>query len=212
MVAHVPVIFDIVGSRTLTDRAATQEHIIETFETIDAQITPIRPLWATVGDEFQAVYRTISDAIQATSLVHLLLTSGAELRCGIGHGEITQLPDPAGRGIDDGEGWYQARDALEELAERQGHGFPWLRTWATLSSAAKADESLIRSHLTMRDHVINRLKAKEKRITAGWLLGHTQKELSRVEKVSQSAISQTLRTSGGAALAHAHLILTEGDA
>lgn len=91
----------------------------------------------------------------------------------------------------------------------QSHGYPWIRTWITLANDDPTQASL-RAHLTTREHIINRMKAMESRITASTLMGITQVEIARAEKVSQSAVSQKLDLSGGSALLYAERSLTGG--
>ena len=170
-----------------------------------------RSLWATVGDEFQVVYGELSEAIRATAIARLMSTPEADLRFGIGYGEVRTLARGALGPIDDGSGWYRARLALQEVERMQAHGYPWLRTWAALSDEDSTEQSVTRAHLTARDHIIGRMKAKEKRIAASWLSGANQKEIAREEKISQPAVSQKLEVSGGAVLAHAHDVLLGGE-
>lgn len=210
MAPVAPVIIDIVGSRHLEDREAAQAQIREAFGRVERRVAPVRSLWATVGDEFQIVYSTVADAVRATAIVRLLADGEFDCRFGIGYGSIRTIEEGEFGPIDDGEGWYRARLALEEAERMQSHGHPWLRTWATLidEGRTESEQSVTRAHLTTRDHIISRMKAKECRIAAAWLLGSTQKQIASEEKVSQAAVSQKLEISGGTALAHADYLLT----
>ena len=64
------------------------------------------------------------------------------------------------------------------------------------------------SLLSLRDHAILKLSARHRRITASLLLGKTQVEIARVEKLSQQAISDFARGSG-AGLIQSSLIIAE---
>lgn len=176
---------------------------------VDQHIPPVRPLWATVGDEFQVVYDGLGEALRATALVRLVGAGRFDCRFGVGLGAIRTLEEGERGPIEDGEGWYRARQALDEAAQLQAHGHPWLRTWATLADSDPRG-SLVHSYLTTREHIIARLKAKESRITAASLMGTAQVDIARAEKMSQSAVSQRLRTSGGTALLHADRALLGG--
>lgn len=206
MVVVAPVIIDLVGSRHVEDRKAVQAQMREVFMRVDSIVAPVHPLWATVGDEFQVVYSNAPDALQATAAIRLLSSGKFDCRFGIGQGEIRTIEEGELGPIDEGEGWYRARLALEEAERMQSHGYPWLRTWAAFTEEGREDlnQTLARAHLTTRDHIISRMKAKESRIAAAWLLGVTQKEIAREEKISQAAVSQKLEVSGGAALAQAN--------
>lgn len=208
MEAAVPVVLDIVGSRDLPDRAHTQRQIHKAFEKIADRTHPLVPMWATVGDEFQVVYATIRDAIRATALVRLLAGDEFDVRFGIGRGAISTIEQGSAGPIEDGEGWYRAREALEQCTKLQAHGQPWLRTWAQ-GLASEEAVILLQGYLTMRDHVIGRMKAREKRIAAAWLMGASQEEIARQEKLSQPAVSMALAKSGGSSIIHAEKIFQE---
>lgn len=202
MSAVAPLILDIVDSRDLTNRSDAQDAIREVFTQVDRHVPPARDLWATVGDEFQAIYHSAPDALRATALVRLLSGGRFDCRFGIGVGSVRTIEQGELGPIDDGEGWYRARLALEEVERMQSHGNPWMRTWITLADGDPAQAPL-RSYLLTREHIINRMKAMESRIAANSLIGAAQVEIARAEKISQAAVSQKLSVSGGAALIHA---------
>ena len=80
----VGIIADIVGSREMTDRAAGQRAMTEAFAEAEAAVPPVRPAWATVGDEFQLVVATWQDALRITLRMQAVLPDGIQLRYGIG--------------------------------------------------------------------------------------------------------------------------------
>ena len=206
-----PVILDIVGSRRSPDRAALQAEIHAAAEEVAEAIPPLEGLWATVGDEFQVVYRTLAEALRATALMRLIGGGRFDCRYGIGVGDVRTI-DRGPRGpIEEGPGWERARRALEEVTRMQAHGSPWLRAWAVLDDGAPGLAAQVTAaYLTSREHIISRLKAREARIAAAWLAGATQTEIARAEKISQTAVSQRLQASGGAALAQAERVLLGG--
>src|SRR5690625_7164972 len=72
------------------------------------------------------------------------------------------------------------------------------------------DEALvtpITAQLFMRDHIVARMKARERQLFAALLQGSTQQEAARDEKISQAAVSQALHRSGAMALLDADDIL-----
>ena len=83
------VIADIVGSRALPDRERAQEQILAAFAAAEQDVPPLRPAWASVGDEFQALHRTWPDALRLTVRVTLALPPGLDLRFGIGLGPVS---------------------------------------------------------------------------------------------------------------------------
>src|ERR1700712_223622 len=94
------VIGDVVGSRSAADRGALHRAI--TSALADAAEVAIEPPVLTVGDEFQGVYRTVGEAIDAALSIRLALAPGVDIRFGIGWGAITVLDDATG--IQDGPG------------------------------------------------------------------------------------------------------------
>ena len=75
---RVALLVDIVDSRALADRAHAQSAILDAFQAAARDIPVAVPLWATVGDEFQAVFATAADAARATALVRLALRKAAK--------------------------------------------------------------------------------------------------------------------------------------
>jgi len=199
MSTHVAVIIDIVGSRAVADRADAHRRVLAAFEAVDKRWTPERAVYATAGDEYQAVYASASAALAAVTAAALLLGNGPELRCGIGRGEIVDFD--ATRGLSDGSAWWNARAAIDDAKRRQTTGHPDARAW--FADPGSADAPAITAFLVMRDHVMARMKARERRVAALTLLGASQAQIAADEAISQPAVSQSLRRSGASALSEA---------
>ncbi|WP_128774425.1 SatD family protein [Actinomyces oricola] len=216
MIIYYAIIADIVGSRRLPDRAGSQEGILKTFAQAGQGLHLPHPAWATVGDEFQALAASLDDALTLTLRTHLLLPEGLELRFGIGAGDATDLRSPdtdlgpdrgsqTGPGIQDGSAWWAARAAIDTLGgplarQREARTLYREAPRPGLSQQQADMELLVNSMLQLRDHVVGRMKARERRLAAGLALGYTQSRLARQEGISQSAVSQSLRRSGATAL------------
>lgn len=196
---HVAVILDIVGSRALPDRSDAHRRILETFAQVNGRWAPEREAYATAGDEYQAVYATLPDAVGAVTAAALLLGGEPDLRCGLGRGEMVDVD--AESGITDGSAWWNARAAIDEAKGRQSGGEPDVRAW--FADPGSADEAAVVAFLRMRDHVLARMKSRERRVAGLALMGASQAEIARAESVSQPAISQNLRRSGASALSEA---------
>lgn len=69
-------------------------------------------------------------------------------------------------------------------------------------------QTSVNALLSLRDHAILKLSARHRRITASLLLGKTQVEIARVEKLSQQAISDFARGTG-AGLIQSSLLIAE---
>ncbi|MDN4478528.1 SatD family protein [Demequina lignilytica] len=204
MDAVAAVIVDIVRSRELRDRAAAQDAVLAAFARAEAAAEVLRPLRATVGDEFQSVYATPADAIRVTALAALVLPDGVEVRAGIGLGEVVDVDGD----ISDGSAWWRARDAIEEAHRREDAGEGSVRSWCVGGDGE--DVSMTVAVLLLRDHVLDRMKARERRIAAALLEGDTQSAIASRESISQAAVSQAAHRSGAVALREALDGLTGG--
>jgi len=204
------LIVDIVRSRDLVDRAAAQHDIEDAFARA-AQHVPLEvPLWATVGDEFQAVAARLADAVWTAGVVRLLMPDGLDVRIGIGQGEIRDVaPGAAGVPIQDGSAWWAARAAIDEAHARADGEAPYTRTWYVASEPAPEVDALLTSQLVLRDRMIDGMTPAQRAQAGASVLGQTQAEIAAVHEVSQSAVSQSLRRSGGAAVV-ASLRLLQG--
>ena len=219
------VIADIVGSRTLTNRADAQRIFEAALERASEGLALLQAPYPTVGDEFQAVAYTLEDALLLTLRAQLLLPPQLQLRFGIGAGRIEEFASgvhrqaPArGRGaesaaLQDGSAWWAARAAINRAHDVQDSSNPFIRTWFMAHASVESEfsshcQTCINAMLSLRDHSILKLSARHRRITASLLLGKTQVEIARVEKLSQQAISDFARGTG-AGLIQSSLLIAE---
>ena len=225
MTLRYAIIADIVGSRTLTNRADAQRIFEAALERASEGLALLQAPYATVGDEFQAVAYTLEDALLLTLRAQLLLPSQLQLRFGIGAGRIEEFASgvhrqvPArGRGaesaaLQDGSAWWAARAAINRAHDVQDASNPFIRTWFMAHASVESEfsshcQTCINAMLSLRDHSILKLSARHRRITASLLLGKTQVEIARAEKLSQQAISDFARGTG-AGLIQSSLIIAE---
>ena len=215
MTLRYAVIADIVGSRTLTNRADAQRIFEAALERASEGLALLQAPYPTVGDEFQAVAYTLEDALLLTLRAQLLLPPQLQLRFGIGAGRIEEFASgvhrqaPArGRGAESA-----ARAAINRAHDVQDSSNPFIRTWFMAHASVESEfsshcQTCINAMLSLRDHSILKLSARHRRITASLLLGKTQVEIARVEKLSQQAISDFARGTG-AGLIQSSLIIAE---
>ena len=225
MTLQYAIIADIVGSRTLTNRADAQRIFEAALERASEGLALLQAPYPTVGDEFQAVAYTLEDALLLTLRAQLLLPSQLQLRFGIGAGRIEEFASgvhrqvPArGRGaesaaLQDGSAWWAARAAINRAHDVQDASNPFIRTWFMAHASVESEfsshcQTCINAMLSLRDHSILKLSARHRRITASLLLGKTQVEIARAEKLSQQAISDFARGTG-AGLIQSSLIIAE---
>lgn len=196
------VIVDIVRSRRLDDRRATQERIDAVLATINNETDPVDPLAATVGDEFQASYADLDAALYATLLVRLSMPDETDCRIGIGRGEVETVGSGLAGRLQDGPGWWRARSAIEAAHAHQNSTIPLARSWflETDDDEDSPMQRVVNGYLLARDQLIGSMSTRDRRLCRGVLDGRSQKDLAAEHGIGQSAVSQALRRSGAAAV------------
>jgi hypothetical protein len=183
------VIGDLVGSRAVPDRAAVQDALNDALDQVNRSVPVEQSFEPTVGDEYQGACATLPGAVLAALLVRLSLLPVVDARCGIGFGAVT-IHDPTRRPLlQDGPGWWAAREAIRTLDSRRDV----TRTWF-----AGPDEGRVNAFLLCRDQIIERLNDRGVRILRLALLGHPQKEIAEFEGIWPSAVSQQFSRNIGA--------------
>jgi hypothetical protein len=178
---------DIVGSRHVTDRPAAHRAVNRALR--DTAADAIDPPAFTVGDEFQGSYPTVGGAIDAALALWLAMAPEIDVRFGVGWGSVMVLD--AGAGIQDGPGWWAAREAIEWTAAAQRQpGLALVRTSFRVDGEARQDVDAINAALLCRDHLIGSLDERSIRILKGLLNNHTKKDIAATEGISASAVSQ----------------------
>ena len=176
---------DIVGSRRVADRRAAHRKLNDALR--DVAAGAIDPPAFTVGDEFQGSYPTVGMAIDAALSLRLAVAPGIDIRFGIGWGAVTVLDADAG--IQDGPGWWSAREAIEWTAAAQRQpGLALVRT--SFRGHDRADVDAINAALICRDHLLGSLDDRSIRILKGLLTNHRKKDIAAAEAISASAVSQ----------------------
>lgn len=206
----IAVTADIVGSRALADRAASQRDIDAAIvRAHDALPVARKRFEPTVGDEQQAVFATLADAVATTTLIALALPEQLSVRFGIGIGEMVEIP-AAGTTLSEGPAWWAARAAIDAVHAMAAREAPAARAW--IVAADDVDDPTVpmhNAHLLLRDRVLAEMSARQRRLTFGRMLGRTQQQLAHDEQISQSAVSQSLSSAGAAELIAAHALLGE---
>jgi hypothetical protein len=179
------LIGDVVASRSSPDRAALHRAVKSALragldDVIDAPVL-------TVGDEFQGSYCSVGAAIDATLAIRLAAEPGVDIRFGIGWGAVTVLDER----IQDGPGWWAAREGIEWVADAQRQpALATLRTAFRSAAPDGPDADAINAALMCRDQLLGSIDERSRRLLRGLLAGRTKKELAAVEGISASAVSQ----------------------
>ncbi|MCM0619095.1 SatD family protein [Nocardioides bruguierae] len=191
MSAVYTVIGDLVGSRDLPDRAAAQKAVGEVLAGVSAIVPGVQPFEATVGDEVQGAFATIGGATRAGLLARLgLLARGVDLRCGYGHGEVTVHEADRRPLLQDGPGWWSAREAVDVLGQPRRSG---QRSWYVGPDAGR-----VVGYLLVRDALVDRLTDRHREMLALAVAGRTQAEVADALGLSRSAVSQAFARGVGA--------------
>lgn len=203
------VIGDVVDSREVADRDVLHARVLAALDLVNTTLAPTTPLRITVGDEYQGVFAGIGDALHAALVLRLELLPVADLRHGIGWGGVGVLQDDPR--VEDGPGWWAARDAIEAVVERSGRpGLRALRTWfGRAQTEPGPDPHAVNAALLCRDQLITASDERSIRLLRGLLAGRTQRELAHDEEISESAVSQRTRTGGLAVVLAADAMLRE---
>ena len=187
------LIGDVVGSRQSADRAALHRRLAGVLDQLTS--TPVDPPAFTVGDEFQGRYPSVGAAIDAALGIRLAVNPDIDVRFGIGWGEVTILD--ADTGIQDGPGWWSAREAIEWTATAQQQpAFAHVRTAFRTSADDGPDPNAVNAALLCRDHLLGSMDARSLRLLRGLLEHKTKKELADMEGISASAVSQRTARDG----------------
>ena len=185
--SRATLIGDVVGSRSFVDRAGAHRLLNRALR--DVAESASDPPAFTVGDEFQGAYPTVGLAIDAALSLRLAVEPEIDVRFGLGWGAVTVLDETAG--IQDGPGWWAAREAIEWTASAQRQpGLARVRTSFRASGEARSDVEAINAALLCRDHLLGLLDDRSTRIVKALLKNRTKKDIAAAEGISPSAVSQ----------------------
>lgn len=196
----VAVLLDLVDSREIAERSAVQREIERGFAAVDAAVPALEPLHPTVGDEFQAVYASVPAALGATLQARLALPPGIDCRVGLGRGPVRVVGSGVAGDLQDGPGWWRAREAIDRAHALEDGPVPTARGWFVGSDVPDAEEAAINAYLLTRDALVGPMSDRERRLVLGTARGVPQRVLAEQESITQSAVSQALRRAGAGAL------------
>lgn len=187
---RVALLIDVVASRA-ADRSALHAAILAAADAANAAVPAVDPLYPTVGDELQGVYRSLGDALSAAFTLRLTLAPGWDVRCGLGGGEVIVVD--AARRIQDGSAWWLAREAIDWVAERSTRpGYEAVRT--AIRDERPAADPLADPTARLVDAHIARLRPAVVGTLRGLWEGLDNAAAAEREGISPSANSQRIRT------------------
>lgn len=186
----VALLVDVVASRT-GDRGALHAAVLAAAASADAGEAALDPLRPTVGDELQGVFPTLGSALRASFTLRLTLAPRWEVRFGIGGGDVIVVDE--GRGIQDGPGWWLAREAIDwvkDRARRPGYETVRTRIRDERPSAVPVADAAVR----LVDAHLARLRPGAVGTLRGMWAGLDNAQVAAREGISESANSQRVRT------------------
>jgi len=129
------------------------------------------------------------------------------VRHGIGWGSVAVLADNPR--VEDGPGWWVARDAIESVKADAGRAASrHLRTaYRRAPDAEGPDPDPVNAALMCQDQMVGSLSERSLRLLRGAFTGSTQVELAEAENISASAVSQRMRNDGLAVIVAADELL-----
>lgn len=186
----VAVLGDIVDSRR-SARRGVHNALLTALEQTNHHTRSTQPLHVTVGDELQGIYPSMGAALAATHQLRNRLFGIADLRFGIGGGEVRIIDQE--RDIQDGSAWWLAREALDETKESSTRpGFTSLRTG--IRDSRPQANPLAEPMARLADSTLARLRDGSRRSLIGLLDGLDNAEVATAEGISASANSQRVNT------------------
>lgn len=194
------LIGDVRHARRAPDREIVHQRLAVALTEVNDEFAPVTLLRITVGDEYQGGFARAHDAVRATLRLRLALAPEVEVRHGIGWGDVQVLQDDPR--VEDGPGWWVARDAIEAAAEAEGR--PGTRHRRTVFRRADGtdgpDPATLEAMLILRDELVGGLSDRSLQVLRGLLAGTTQRDLAEALGITASAVSQRVRADGLAAL------------
>jgi hypothetical protein len=195
------LIGDMVASRDAADRLGLQRQVSSVLQMID-DLVGGSPAF-TVGDEFQARFHSVGDAVEASLQLHLRTMGTIRLRIGIGWGELIAEDPERGPFGQDGPCWWRAREAIEEV-ERSSKGR--LPEYWTAARTGTSIDPLLNGYLLFRDSILAGFDEIDARIAIGLLEGRSQTGLAVELGMNKSSVSRRARAHGILALVEARSI------
>jgi hypothetical protein len=184
------LIGDVVSSRATRDRAALHAALAGAVARVNDALEPVTPVRITVGDEYQGCFATRGQALRATLRLRLELAEHADVRHGVGWGEVTVLAQSPR--VEDGPGWWSAREAIEWVAQAQARAVS-----RRLRTAYRGpDAAAVNAALVGRDELLGDLDGRSLSVLSGMLVGMSQQQIADRLEVSPSAVSQRVRRDG----------------
>jgi len=186
---YVAVIGDLVGSKSIDNRQAVQEKLLDTLSDVNSIFK--NSLYAgfivTTGDEFQALAMDLKSAYELTiEIKHRL--DPYPVRFGIGRGSLNVFPNNREYAIGfDGEAFWRAREAIQ-VSEQSGV--------SVVFRTGSENDDILKSIQTGIDWISWNRTNFQKEVIKLNFSGMKQKDIAHRLKSQQPNISRALKEGG----------------
>jgi hypothetical protein len=201
---YAVLIGDIVSSREFPDQEGLLRRIAHTLDWTNSRTQPIQPLQVTIGDEFQAAYHRIAEALWAALLLRLKLTGFCEIRFGFGWGTIVtydKQKEPLGQS---GTAWWAGREAVEEVKTAQRRKKYPKSMRSCFAGGDESTSGLVNAFLTCQDQILSRLNTRDAIVVLGAFEGRRQQDVADQLEIKQGSVADRYQETGAYALLRAH--------
>ena len=119
---YAALMFDIVESRHYQGRYDIQNTLMNTVSYLNHLYREDikKEVVSSAGDEFQGLFLSLQSAFLYIRKLQLLIYP-IKIRCGIGYGEIKYDVEKWSSSAFDGEAYYLARDAINEVSKKKSN-------------------------------------------------------------------------------------------
>jgi hypothetical protein len=180
----IALIGDLVGSKSIERRAVFQRRFAQVLALrTDEAAGLASPFTLTLGDEFQAVYRS-ADSLWRDIMEILAAIHPVQARFAIGVGELSTRLNPEQALGMDGPAFHLARSAMTSLKESGKR--------LLVGAANDANWRLANHSLALISHQLESWNQKRFRILAGLLRGRSVRELETALKISKVAVYKNI--------------------
>ena len=194
----VAIIGDIIDSRSIEDRTKVQEKLNRILDNANTEFNNyIVSKWTvTLGDEFQVLIKPNLEMFKMLDYISFKMNP-INIRYGIGLGEIYTAVDYEISIGADGSAYWHARDAIEYIHDNNNYG----NSKISFKSNNENDD-IINSLLEYTDWMKENWTDSQRELLYTLLKNNEydenfqQKKLSRKFKLSESAISRRVKSSG----------------
>jgi hypothetical protein len=155
----------------------------------------------TLGDEFQGAYESRATALRAAVLLWLSLTEVADIRFGMGWGEIPIRNDRQLPFAQDGPAWWEARDALDRLRREESARFR-PAGWALAYSETEHEprRRWMNGVAILLGATMVRMTVADRALALGLLSGKSLQQVAKEQRITAGSASARAARNGPYAL------------